>query len=147
MATERQILANRENAKKSTGPSNISITKFNAMRHGMTSKQPVMLPHENREEFDALFQSIRSKFHPHHEFDDEFALQISLVLWRLIRGWLAEQILINEFTDLEGIRWDDLLQSGYLLRIQKYELRLTNQLYRLLKNFKRLSATAPMLAE
>ena len=42
MATEKQIAANRENAKRSSGPSEASRskTRFNATRHGLASELP-----------------------------------------------------------------------------------------------------------
>jgi hypothetical protein len=37
MASEKQIAANRQNAKKSAGPKNTESTRFNATRHGLLS--------------------------------------------------------------------------------------------------------------
>ena len=39
MATERQIAANRKNARWSTGPRKTSKTRLNAVRHGILSRE------------------------------------------------------------------------------------------------------------
>ena len=56
MATEAQIKANQENAKKSTGPATEEgkkISSMNAMTHGIFSTIP-LLPGENLEQFKML---------------------------------------------------------------------------------------------
>ena len=52
MATAEQIRANRENAKKSTGPRRTEATRFNGLKHGLRAEQ-VILPGESRDEFEA----------------------------------------------------------------------------------------------
>jgi len=42
MISEKQILANRENAQKSTGPKNTELTKFNSLRHGILAKSIII---------------------------------------------------------------------------------------------------------
>ncbi len=37
--TRKKIEANRHNAKKSTGPKNTSLTRYNALKHGILSKE------------------------------------------------------------------------------------------------------------
>ena len=56
MSTEKQIEANRHNAKKSTGPKSEegkTRTRRNALRHGLTAEQTV-LPHEDPKNYDHL---------------------------------------------------------------------------------------------
>ena len=67
MATQKQILANRENAKQSTGPRTEQgkrISRMNALKHGIDAREelscgesPVEL-HELATEYDHEFQSV-----------------------------------------------------------------------------------------
>src|SRR5579871_3617724 len=52
MTTPAQIRANRENARKSTGPKDTSRTRLNGLKHGLRSEH-VYLPGEDPAEFDA----------------------------------------------------------------------------------------------
>ena len=49
--TAARLIANRANAKHSTGPNNTTNTRFNGVHHGLTSKQTV-IPGESQEEYD-----------------------------------------------------------------------------------------------
>ena len=137
--SQKQLQANRQNSlkarQKSSGPRNTSLTRFNAVKHGMTSLQPTMLPGENEEEFWKLYQSISDTFLPQNIAEQRLAEQITLCFWRLRRGMAAEQGIVRKFTDLEGIRWDRLLENGYLRNIGKYERRIMNRLKKLINEF------------
>ena len=66
MATEAQIKANQENAKKSTGPATEEgkqRSSMNAMVHGIFSKTP-LLPGENLEQFKLLEEKIIKAYQP-----------------------------------------------------------------------------------
>ena len=54
--TAARMVANRANAKHSTGPNNTAKTRFNGVQHGLTSKQTV-IPGESQEEYNE-FQAI-----------------------------------------------------------------------------------------
>ena len=56
MSSERQIRANRLNAKQSTGPSSSdgkARVASNPLKHGLTAKR-IVLPSESAEEFEAF---------------------------------------------------------------------------------------------
>ena len=62
MATDKQIAANRLNAQKSTGPKTPegrAAVRLNAIKHGLTA-QSLVLPGENPEDFDELFQAFEA---------------------------------------------------------------------------------------
>ena len=42
MISEQKLNANRQNSKLSTGPKDTSKTRYNAVKHGITSKQVVV---------------------------------------------------------------------------------------------------------
>ena len=49
--TAAKLASNRTNAQRSTGPNDTTQTRFNGVRHGLTSKQTV-IPGESQEEYD-----------------------------------------------------------------------------------------------
>ncbi len=132
--SEKQLLANRANSLKArgkcTGPKDFSRTRYNAIRHEMTSKF-VIIPGESQEEFEVFLQGIKDCMPATNESADE----IVLCLWSLKRGRKAESEIVAAFADTESIRWDDLLKSGYLQRIAKHERRAMNKLKRLVSEF------------
>src|ERR1700688_4310927 len=73
MSTTAQVLANRENSLKSTGPRTPEgklITSRNGISHGLTSAGDPVLPHEDRNAFSALLRSYRSDFSPTTEHEN-----------------------------------------------------------------------------
>ena len=66
MTTKKQIKANKANAKKSTGPKTEdgkSISKMNAVTHGLLSQYAVMSG-EDAEQFEALRTMLCEEFKP-----------------------------------------------------------------------------------
>jgi hypothetical protein len=56
--SEAQLAAWRANAEKSTGPGDISNSRFNNLRHGMRASTRV-LPGESQEEYDQRKEAMR----------------------------------------------------------------------------------------
>ena len=87
MASERQIAANRLNAKRSTGPNTpegMTVASRNAVVHGLTSYGG-LLPGENPEEFSDLSARVLAELAPDSAIEIELAEQITSLLWRLRR--------------------------------------------------------------
>ena len=66
MATIHQIDANRRNALKSTGPKTPegkAAVSMNSLRHGLRARK-VVLPGENREEFNQLCDDLEREWQP-----------------------------------------------------------------------------------
>ncbi|MEI6568591.1 MAG: hypothetical protein WCR20_18060, partial [Verrucomicrobiota bacterium] len=53
-----QIAANRDNAKKSTGPRETSSTRWNAVKHGLTSQGITEL--DDHEAFERFLAGVRT---------------------------------------------------------------------------------------
>ncbi len=141
VTSEKKLLSNRMNLlkahSKSTGPRNTSRTRFNAVKHGMTSRRPVMLPYENWQEFHGLQQSIRNVANPKRDSDESVTERIAYCLWKLRRGIVAEQGIICEHaTGKDGVRWNDLMWENYFPKIIRYEKRLMLEFQKLLSKFK-----------
>jgi hypothetical protein len=72
MATKAQTNANRENAKKSTGPrtpQGKTISSRNSLVHGMTSGK-FLPPDADPQEFFQLLDQFRNRFQPFDEVED-----------------------------------------------------------------------------
>ncbi len=92
MATEAQIKANQENAKKSTGPATEGgkkISSMNAMTHGIFSTIP-LLPGENLEQFKLLEEEIIKAYQPMDAMECLLVQRVYLTCMRQIRIREAE---------------------------------------------------------
>ena len=99
MATEAQIKANQENAKKSTGPKTVEgkqRSSMNAMTHGIFAQIPI-LPGEDRENLTALADAINHAYKPQDAMEIMLVERIIVASFRQIRLREAEaaQIKIN----------------------------------------------------
>jgi hypothetical protein len=92
MATDAQIKANQENAKKSTGPSTEEgkqRSSMNAMTHGIFSTIP-LLPGEKLEQFKLLEEEIIKAYQPTDAMECLLVQRIYLTCMRQIRLREAE---------------------------------------------------------
>jgi hypothetical protein len=92
-----RLAANRENAKKSTGPrteEGKAIASKNATRHGLLSKDAVLLD-ESPEAFERLRADLRSQLDPVGEIESLLAERIALCAWRLARAGRIEVSLLR----------------------------------------------------
>jgi hypothetical protein len=92
MATEAQILANQENAKKSTGPKTEEgkqRSSMNAMTHGIFAQIPI-LPGEDRELLNAIADGINQTYKPRDAMEAILVERITVASFRQIRLREAE---------------------------------------------------------
>ena len=110
--SEARLAANRENAKKSTGPQSATAkakVRLNALKTGLTA-QIVVMPHENAAEYKQYLDRRFKKFLP--VGDDETITVQSIVdnEWRLARiapleegvFTLGHRLFADEFADEEN---------------------------------------------
>src|ERR1700736_1232259 len=98
MSSTAQILANRENSVKSTGPSSESgklASSKNAISHGLSSTGDPVLPHEDRRQFDALLDRYKLDFSPSPGHEEFLVVTMVSARWRLER---ADRIENSIFT-------------------------------------------------
>ncbi len=87
MPTEKQIDANRRNARRSTGPrtpAGKAISSQNALKHGLRARS-ALLPTEDKQDFDRLFNDFRAAYHPAGCLEELLVEQMSLAWWKLSR--------------------------------------------------------------
>ncbi len=87
MVTDAQIQANRENAKKSTGPrtpeGKARVSK-NALKHGLLAQDSV-IPGEDPADFDRHLTLYEDTYNPANCVERELVLQIADSAWRMRR--------------------------------------------------------------
>jgi hypothetical protein len=92
VTSERQIAANRANAQHSTGPKTAAgkaAVRLNPCRHGLFAGD-VVLPEENAEEFEELWNQTRANLSPEGPIEEFLADRIVSAMWRRRRLERAE---------------------------------------------------------
>jgi len=87
MATDKQIAANRRNARLSTGPRTAAgkaRSSLNALRHGLRARSAI-LPGESRPVFRRLFRSLRAHLQPSGPLQELLVEQMAIAYWKLSR--------------------------------------------------------------
>jgi hypothetical protein len=97
MTTEKQILANQQNAKHSTGPRTEvgkRRSRRNAIRHGLTA-ETVIDTLEDAAHYKAFERAIRSDYSPQTAIEGQLVSRLASLLWRLRRAVIIESGLLN----------------------------------------------------
>jgi hypothetical protein len=87
MSTQAQILANRRNAQKSTGPrtrEGKAVVSKNAVKHGLTARHD-LINGEDRAEFDLYRDRLLAELDPATPMESVLAERIVTLSWRLKR--------------------------------------------------------------
>ena len=101
MATRTQIKANRDNAKKSTGPrtkEGKSRVAKNALKHGLLARDTV-LPGEDPADFDSQLIALEADIGPANSLEFELVRQIADAQWRMRRLTRLETGFISAAVD------------------------------------------------
>ena len=102
MATKAQIDANRENAKKSTGPKTVAgkrAVSQNALKHGLFADEAVIRG-ESHAEYESHRQALLDEWRPVGPTESMMAERIVSLAWRLRRAELMQ----NEATECMILR-------------------------------------------
>ena len=97
MTTEKQHIANQQNAKRSTGPRTDRgkrRSRRNALRHGLTA-ETVIDTLENCADYEALASRINDDYRPRNNFEIELVARLVSLLWRLRRAVAIESGLFD----------------------------------------------------
>lgn len=152
MASQKQVEANRVNAKLSTGPKSETgraIASQNSKRHGLFSRQ-ILLEGESKKEFELLQIEFYQQCMPQGFLEELFCERALTAAWRLSRVTQMETMLIDHtakrsfghynITDvLGGYQGDELsLLSRYETALEKILFRSLTEL-RALQNMRMAS--------
>jgi hypothetical protein len=97
MSTEKQIIANQQNAKHSTGPRTESgrrRSRRNAIRHGLTA-ETIIDTLEDAADYKAFERAIKSDYSPQTAIESQLVSRLASLLWRLRRAVIVESGLLN----------------------------------------------------
>ena len=89
VATQKQIEANRRNARKSTGPkteAGKAASAANALSHGLTAASDVLLADESADAFESMQRDVLADLAPQDALQAMLARRIVQLLWRLDRA-------------------------------------------------------------
>lgn len=105
MTTEKQIKANRQNSKKSTGPTTTEgkeLSRMNAVKHAIMAEALVVDRgdgRESEEDFNALVSGLVAYFQPEGTMEDALVEQIAIAIWRRRRVLRYETGCIRDNLD------------------------------------------------
>ena len=136
MATLKQFEANRRNAQKSTGPKTPegkAAVSMNALRHGLRART-VVLPGENREEFNQLCDDLEVEWHPQSRTEQFYVEQMAVSQWKLTRMEVGEVAI---FEDVAATT----TKLPLLDRLWQAECRLERSYARAQRELERLQAS------
>lgn len=97
MTTEKQILANRANCLKSTGPRTEEgkrLASRNATVHGLLAGD-ILIKGESAEQYEIFRQRLRTDLDPVGQLETLLAERITAFFWRLARAGRMEQGLLD----------------------------------------------------
>jgi hypothetical protein len=97
MASEKQMVANRVNAKRSTGPKSTqgkALSRMNAYRHGLTA-ETIVIGDEDPRAFDRLRAELEEEYYPRPGIESELVERLAVLMWRLRRIPTFEAALIE----------------------------------------------------
>ena len=157
MASERQIEANRRNARLSKGPKTPegkAAVRFNALKHGLAAEH-IVLDDEERPQFDQLLAAYLAEYQPQNPTETDLVHQLVAASWRLRRLRTMETGLIElrlvdyeadfdkEYTSLrphERLAYVFARNTEALSTLSRYEGRIERSFYRALHELQRLKA-------
>jgi len=154
MASQKQIEANRRNARKSTGAwteEGKAVVAANALTHGLRSER-IIAPGEDADEFDQFAAAMIAQLAPASPLERVFAERVVQAAWRLRRAIRLEQEIITadyqrgrEFSyagpySLGKGMSDWLAQTDKYGRLCRYESHIERAMYKALHELQRLQA-------
>jgi len=97
ITTDKQIKANQENSKKSTGANTIDgklVVAGNALKHGLFA-QRLILTDENLDEYAQLIDGLISSLNPVGTLEQLLVEKIAVATWKQLRLSKAESASIE----------------------------------------------------
>jgi len=128
MATEAQVLANRQNAQASTGPKTPegkARSSQNRIAHGLTGRH-IVLPGEDPAEFDNLLDALWTEHQPQTPTEEILVEEMAHARWKTLRMFRRG---LHQTSDLDG-----------LAKFERYEATARRAFYKALEELRRLRA-------
>ncbi len=163
MASEAQVLANRKNAQKSTGPrteEGKAVAAQNAVKHGLLARDDVIKT-EDQGDFDRMREKVMRELDPVGPVETALAERAVSLMWRLKRAQrlqnevfdylmardadtCAKRLYCDSAHDPRGdpdfvlgrVVVTDLSNARVIERLGLYERRIESSLYRTLRELR-----------
>jgi hypothetical protein len=152
VTSDKQARANRQNARKSTGPKTPegkSVVRLNALKHGLLS-QDILLPGEDEAALTELGERLRDELQPVGELEDLLVEQIIAAVWRLRRlrrveagifAWELDNVVRVPDKSMLGLSFiRDANSANAFSKLSRYETTIERSLYKALHELQRLQA-------
>jgi hypothetical protein len=164
MVTTEQVQANRNNARRSTGPRTAegkARSSQNALKHGLRA-QATVLPGENIDDFHFLVAELENQFQPQSAVEWTLLRQLADAEWRMRRvpqieaGVFAENLHDArrhyeahpnqlpgdpeqaELYMIGAMAGGDAARSDTLSKLSRYEARLSHRYFKALEHLEQL---------
>jgi hypothetical protein len=114
MTSLRQLEANRENARRSTGPRSEEgkqVSRRNALRHGLTAETVIEIL-EDPEDYKAFEANIIADYDARTAVERELVLRLASLLWRIRRATGIETDLLRIQAEILRERAQATQQEG-----------------------------------
>ena len=137
MSTFKQISANNENARKSTGARTAAgktRASMNALTHGLTAEK-VVIEGEVPEDFEAFRQDVYQHLEPVGFLEKQLVERVAVCLWRLRRIPGLESETFG-FMGILGGAFESMVRP--MTGLSRYEGGIERSLYRALHELERL---------
>ena len=104
MSSQSQIIANRLNAQRSTGPrtpEGKALASKNSLKHGLSARRDVITT-ESQEKFDLHRDALLNELNPQTPMESMLADRIVSLSWRLKRADLIQNQTIDALTEKDA---------------------------------------------
>ena len=151
MTSDKQILANRRNAKLSTGPASPegkATSSRNALKHGLTAVHSVTVGRDERPAFAEHRSLMMDDLQPDGAMEENLAERIAVLTFRLSRVGLIESQLLGHHgggymqANPVGTGFSRAARDGDpFSKLSRYEVNLERQLWRAMDRLQSLQAS------
>ena len=92
--SERALAANQANSEKSTGPSDTTKTRFNAIKGGFLTQQIFFRNDGDKQKFDSQVEQLSRDHRPVGVTEQDLVAEMAFCTWRLqnLNGWESVEI-------------------------------------------------------
>jgi hypothetical protein len=134
MSSEKQIAANRANAKRSTGPNTNggkARSRINAWKHGLRAEK-VVIAGEDAKDLQAIQRELWEEYHPSLGMESLLVERLAHYAWRMRRAVVFEAALLKEGA-IHPYRLGCPQEGNALSTLLRYEMAMANASYRTLQ--------------
>jgi hypothetical protein len=125
MSSEKQIAANRANARQSTGPhtgAGKARSRTNAWKHGLTAEK-VVIPGEDVQQLKAIRRELWEEYQPLPGMESLLVERLEHYEWRMRRALMLETALLEE---VPSCPWSLGYSDAALATLLRYEMAIAN---------------------